>query len=56
MDRWQTDWTFSCPSRFIADRVAAGRRPTSFSILFTRSVTAPGRRNLVPIMGLRPRT
>jgi len=41
MDRWQTDWTFSCPSRFVADRVA-GAGDDVFFYLFTRSVTAPG--------------
>ncbi len=41
MDRWSTDWTFSCPSRFIADRVARATNEVFF-YLFTRSVTAPG--------------
>jgi len=41
MDRWQTDWTFSCPSRFIADRVVRAGDDVFF-YLFARSVTAPG--------------
>lgn len=40
-DRWQTDWYFACPSRFVADRMArAGDRV--YFYVFSRAVQAPG--------------
>ena len=40
-DRWQTDWYFACPSKFIADRVARFGDPVRF-YEFSRRVKAPG--------------
>lgn len=40
-DRWQTDWWFACPSRFIADRMGRALAPTYF-YMFTRSLPGPG--------------
>ncbi len=40
-DRWQTDWYFACPSRFIADRMARSDSPVYFYV-FSRVVPAPG--------------
>jgi para-nitrobenzyl esterase len=40
-DRWQTDWYFACPSRFIADRMERAGSPVFF-YLFDRAVPAPG--------------
>ena len=40
-DQWQTDSTFACPSRFIADRVARASTDVFF-YQFTRSVPGPG--------------
>jgi len=40
-DRWQTDWYFACPSRFIADRMARAGSPVRFYV-FDRTVPAPG--------------
>ncbi len=40
-DRWQTDWYYIGPSRFIADRMArAGGR--AYVYLFSRSIHVPG--------------
>ncbi len=40
-DRWQTDWYFACPSKFVANRVARAGDPVHF-YEFSRSVKAPG--------------
>ncbi|PWB68239.1 MAG: hypothetical protein C3F15_16815 [Holophagae bacterium] len=40
-DRWQTDWYFACPSRFIAERMARAGGPVHF-YMFSRAVQAPG--------------
>ena len=39
-DRWQTDWWFACPSRFIADRMERASAQTFFYV-FTRSLPGP---------------
>lgn len=39
--RWQTDWWFACPSRFIADRMERLSVATFFYV-FTRSLPVPG--------------
>lgn len=41
VDQWQTDTTFACPSRFIAERVA-GASTDVFFYLFSRSAPGPG--------------
>lgn len=40
-NRWQTDWWFACPSRFIADRMGQASSEVFF-YLFTRSLPVPG--------------
>ncbi len=40
-DRWQTDWYFACPSKFVADRMARAGDPVHF-YEFSRTVKAPG--------------
>ena len=40
-DRWQTDWYFVCPSKFIAHRMAQAGDPVFF-YEFSRAVQAPG--------------
>lgn len=40
-DRWQTDWYFACPSRFIADRMSRSG-DDAYVYLFSRTVQAPG--------------
>jgi para-nitrobenzyl esterase len=40
-DRWQTDWYFACPSKFVADRMAQEGDPVYF-YEFSRAVQAPG--------------
>jgi para-nitrobenzyl esterase len=40
-DRWQTDWYFACPSKFVADRMARFGDPVRF-YEFSRRVKAPG--------------
>jgi len=40
-DRWQTDWYYACPSKFIAGRMARAGDPVFF-YEFSRSVQAPG--------------
>jgi para-nitrobenzyl esterase len=40
-DRWQTDFYFACPSKFVADRMARAGDPVYF-YEFSRSVQVPG--------------
>jgi para-nitrobenzyl esterase len=40
-DRWQTDWYFACPSKFVAARMAREGDPVYF-YEFSRTVQAPG--------------
>jgi len=40
-DRWQTDWYFACPSKFIAARMTRSGDPVHF-YEFSRVVKAPG--------------
>jgi len=40
-DRWQTDWYFACPSKFVATRMAREGDPVYF-YEFSRAVQAPG--------------
>jgi len=40
-DRWQTDWYFACPSKFVADRMERAGSPVYFYV-FSRAVQAPG--------------
>ena len=40
-DRWQTDWYFACPSKFVADRMARLGDPVRFYV-FSRRAKAPG--------------
>jgi para-nitrobenzyl esterase len=40
-DRWQTDWYFACPSKFVADRMERAGEPVHF-YEFSRTVKAPG--------------
>lgn len=40
-DRWQTDWYFACPSRFIADRMSRSG-DKAYLYVFSRTVQAPG--------------
>jgi len=40
-DRWQTDWYFACPSKFVAARMVRAGDPVHF-YQFSRTVQAPG--------------
>jgi len=40
-DRWQTDWYFACPSRFVADRMERTGDPVHF-YEFSKTVPVPG--------------
>lgn len=40
-DRWQTDWYFVCPSKFVADRMVRSGSPVHF-YEFSRAVQTPG--------------
>jgi len=40
-DRWQTEWYFACPSRYIAERMARAGGPV-YLYVFSRAVQAPG--------------
>jgi para-nitrobenzyl esterase len=51
-DRWQTDWYFACPSKFVAARMARQGGPVYF-YEFSRTVQAPGG-ELLAAPALRP--